>query len=429
MSLRVKLAVTVLIALVVNIFALILCYNLFISTRLSRNFSERQAELDTNVQKISHQVDGHPDYRDYLSALSKKDGYSIQLQSLNGDTVFDQKASKGASLFINSTGIVHFSGDTYILKVVKPLSIENAYTIPFVHTLLEVEIGILSVILLFISILLYLQYVKPIEKLQKSIRNYKKGEMPEASRRMDEIGKLQNSFVQLANDLREEKQKQNRIIASISHDIKTPLTSVMGYAELLKTGKLSEERKTRYVDTIYEKSDAIKALIGEFDDYLSYNLQPSFHKQKVSADELCQLLKEDYKEELESAGIQFKIIDVCEKASIIADLSKLRRIFGNIIGNSIKHFGNIQNPAILVICSQVKNTMRFQISDNGTGIPNEILSHIFESFFTSDDGRKVAGLGLSICKEIVEAHEGRIWAENNKGGGLSIYFEITITLG
>jgi signal transduction histidine kinase len=93
----------------------------------------------------------------------------------------------------------------------------------------------------------------------------------------------------------------------------------------------------------------------------------------------------------------------------------------------MKHFGDTENPAISVRCSQINNKVLFQISDNGVGVPKDILGHIFEPFFTSDDSRKVAGLGLSICKEIIEAHEGKIWAKNNHFSGLSIFLEIPIT--
>ncbi len=426
MSMRFKLALTVLIALLVNIFGLILCYNLFISTRVSNHLGENQKALDLDLQKLSQEVSTCPDYQDHLTQLSKKEGYDIQLQTLDGKLVFETKVSQDASIFVTSTGIVHLSGGTYMLKVIKSLSIQNAYDIPPIRTLLAAEIGILFCILLTVTIVLYLQYVKPIEELQKSIRDYNMGKVPASIKRMDEIGKLQNSFVQLTNNLSEEKQKQSRIIASISHDIKTPLTSVMGYAERLKSGKLSEDRKKRYVDTIYEKAGVIKALIDEFDDYLSFNLHPAFNKHKLSVDKLFQLIKEDYMDEMESTGIQFVMINECMTVSIFVDLSKICRVYSNIFGNSMKHFGHTENPVISVKCSQINNKVLFQISDNGAGVPKDILSHIFEPFFTSDDGRKVAGLGLSICKEIIESHEGRIWAENNPYSGLSIFFEIPI---
>lgn len=424
MSMRFKLAFTVLIALIVNIVGLLLCYNLFISTRLSNHLDEKQAALDQDLKKISKEVSTYPDYEDYLSKLSKKAGYSIQLQTLDGKLVFEAKVPQEASLFISSTGIVNLSESPYLLKVTKSLSIQNAPEIPLVRSLLKVEIGILFFILLMVSIVLYLQYIKPIEKLQKSIKAYNMGKMPKSTRRMDEIGKLQNSFVQLANNLNEEKQKQSRIIASISHDIKTPLTSVMGYAERLKSGKLSEDRKKRYIDTIYEKADVIKTLIGEFDDYLSFNLHPAFNKQKLSVDKLFQLIKEDYRDDMESTGVQFYMTNECMPVSILVDLSKIRRVFSNIIGNSMKHFGDTENPSISIECRQINNNVLFQISDNGMGVPKDILNHIFEPFFTSDDSRKVAGLGLSICKEIIESHEGRIWAENNACSGVSIFLEI-----
>ena len=137
--------------------------------------------------------------------------------------------------------------------------------------------------------------------------------------------------------LDQERQKQDRIIASISHDIKTPLTSVMGYTERLRRGGLSPERQERYIDTIYDRSLAIRDLIDEFDDYLSSHLQGSLRCQQVAVADLCRMVIVDNQEELDGMGIALRVEDHCPETLLWVDISKLRRVFGNIIGNSVKH--------------------------------------------------------------------------------------------
>ena len=116
-----------------------------------------------------------------------------------------------------------------------------------------------------------------------------------------------NATVQLTEDLEVEKAKQNQIIASISHDIKTPLTSVMGYAERMQKSALTPERTSRYVSTIYDKAQTIRDLAEEFDDYLSCNLPGSLKKQIVTTNQLFSLLQEEYQEELTSLGVQMNL--------------------------------------------------------------------------------------------------------------------------
>ena len=158
---------------------------------------------------------------------------------------------------------------------------------------------------------------------------------------------MKNNFVELTEQLDEEKENQNRIIASISHDIKTPLTSIMGYAERMKNKSLPEERQKKYIDIMYSKSQDIKGLIDEFDDYLSYNLESSSKKEKIRIKKLVNLINEEYEDELNQLNIDFYIESDCDEDFIDIDLSKIRRVFGNIIGNSIKNMNSVKKEIIV----------------------------------------------------------------------------------
>ena len=110
------------------------------------------------------------------------------------------------------------------------------------------------------------------KELQKSIKNYKFGVKPTKTQGHTEIDLIQNNFVDLVDALEEEKEKQNRIIASISHDIKTPLTAIMGYSDRLLNSSLDNEKKKSYIEKIHNKSLTLRDLTEEFDDYLSCNI-------------------------------------------------------------------------------------------------------------------------------------------------------------
>ena len=254
------------------------------------------------------------------------------------------------------------------------------------------------------------------------MNNYKLGILPKKRKIRGEIDSLQNDFVDLVNNLEEEKQKQNRMIASISHDIKTPLTSILGYSERLITSKnLSSATKEKYAQTIFNKSIVMKEIIEEFDNYLSCNIKDNNKVSKISIKTLVDYLNNYYKEDLKEKNITLKIKSTCYNSYLLVDFAKLKRVFSNIITNSIRQL-NKEKKIIKINITKKGSFIIFEIADNGCGVKD--VKKIFEPLYTTDPSRKISGLGLSICEEIITSHEGNIKAINNEMGGLSIIFTL-----
>lgn len=271
------------------------------------------------------------------------------------------------------------------------------------------------------AVLFFLLVIAPIVRLRKTMQEYyRSGKAPERTVRSDEIGRLQNTFADLTAAAERKDQAERRLIASISHDIKTPLTSVLGYSERLRSAELSAERREQYTALIYEKALRLKAVVDEFDDYLDVGLHNSDHPMTLmTAGELCSRLRSEYGEELQDAGVKFLVQCYTPKAQLICNWQQMRRLFGNLISNSINH-ANAPRLELTVQCRQEGDRLLLSFRDNGVGVPEELLGQIFEPLYTSDKGRKVSGLGLSICQSIIKAHGGSIHAENAPVGGLLI---------
>ncbi|PYG89154.1 signal transduction histidine kinase [Ruminiclostridium sufflavum DSM 19573] len=425
MSMRRRFIIIIASAIALNIILLFGYFSIFVSDSFFSDFSVLQSRVDNKTYEIAQDISNNLDYRSILDGYSEKEYFIFRLEDLNGKVFFESKLRGIEFLYITSVKPVKLNNEIYLLRATKPLLENEVLGLPSVKNMFYVELMIILIITLALSLVLYFRFVRPIENLQRNIVNYQGCNKAERTRRADEIGKLQNSFVALTENLEEERQKQNRIIASISHDIKTPLTSVMGYAERLKKGKFTAERVERYVDNIYLKSLVIKDLIEEFDDYLSCNLRRSFKKQEITVNEIMKAILMDYDDELSHIGVKLEVENHCPGLSLQVDISKLRRVFGNIIGNSLKHFSG-EAKRIFVGCRQEKNTVIFSVADNGTGVEKNLMSQIFEPLYTSDAGRSVAGLGLAICKEIINTHGGDIWAESNQFGGLTVRFSLPI---
>lgn len=270
------------------------------------------------------------------------------------------------------------------------------------------------------ALLLFLLVIAPIVRLRKSMREYyASGKLPERTVRSDEIGRLQNTFAELAAVAAQKEQAQRRLIASISHDIKTPLTSVLGYSERLRSAELSPQRREQYLDLIHEKALRLKAVVDEFDDYLDAGLRDTDPMRLITAGDLCRKLREEYDQELQDAGVTFLVQCYSPNAQLICNWEHMRRLFGNLISNSINH-AHAAHLELVVQVRQEGDRLRLSFQDNGQGVPPELLGQIFEPLYTSDRGRKVSGLGLSICQSIIKAHGGQIHAENVPTGGLLV---------
>lgn len=298
----------------------------------------------------------------------------------------------------------------------------------YLGQILAFEAVVFTVAMIIVMVFIGRIILIPLENLAKSIRGYNKNAFTEENTEKNELKSLTKDFDTLTEAINEEHRKQTRIIASMSHDIKTPLTSIMGYAEQLKKEDIPKERHERYVKTIYEKSLAIKRLIENLDDYITYNDKAdSTEKTIVSVKQLISAVDSYYRDDLERVNCNFVIEDKTTDAMIIINKSDMLRVFGNVISNSTKHQIQGQPLELLIEVSQSNYEVSFKISDNGEGVPPDQYRKIFEPLYTTDESRSksVSGLGLSICKDIVDAHLGRIYAQKSKfETGLAICFTL-----
>ena len=279
----------------------------------------------------------------------------------------------------------------------------------------------------------------PLAKLQEATRNIKEGNLDftiEAENE-DEIGELCRNFEQMRQRLKESteekisSEKENRIlISNIAHDLKTPLTTIKGYAEGIMDGIANTpEKQEKYIRTIYNKATEMDRLINELTLYskIDTNRIP-YNFKKINVEEYFSDCVEDIGLELEAADIGLAYYNYAdEKTVIIADPEQLKRVLSNIVGNSVKYM-NKQKGFINIRIKDVGDFIQVEIEDNGQGIPVKDLPYIFDRFYRSDASRNSgtggSGIGLSIVKKIIEDHGGKIWATSKENTGTVMYFVI-----
>lgn len=238
------------------------------------------------------------------------------------------------------------------------------------------------------------------------------------------------SLIQVNETLYKEKQKQSAVMAAISHDIKTPLTSIKGYIERLLNGRVrSEDKQMEYFRIIHRKAMDIEQLTQDLSDYIQNESLPALTKRNVNLVTFLESISREYKEELQAFQAEFNYSwNIVGNHLLQVDEQRIRQVFANIIQNSLKH---ANDHVHVVLRAQVNNEMAvFALEDNGPGVPNEELQKIFEPFYRVDKARSKnrngSGLGLAICKIVVEKHGGEISAYTSATGGLGIRFKLPL---
>lgn len=315
-----------------------------------------------------------------------------------------------------------------VIKIDNNIYIVHAYldqkvnTFNIVIELIFFQILVVTLFMILIFIFARNKIIKPTEKIIELIRDYKFGKKPQKAEINTEFDLIQNEFVYLVDSLEEEKKEQNRIISSISHDIKTPLTSIIGYSNLIEENDLTKQEIIKYNKKINNKSLHIKKLLNTFDEYINNNNNQNLKISEITIKELITDLNNDYKIELENNNIEFIIETKLSKDILKVDILKLKRIFSNMISNSVRYLK--EKDTIKISINKDELNYIFIVSDTGPGVDESIIDKIFEPLFTTDESRKNSGLGLSICKEFVNMHNGKIRAYNKQG--LCIEFTLPI---
>ncbi|HWT75902.1 MAG TPA: HAMP domain-containing sensor histidine kinase [Mobilitalea sp.] len=293
-----------------------------------------------------------------------------------------------------------------------------------VQGLIKYELIMISLLIVLIGLTIHIFYSRPLYQLNKTLKDYRINTVQSTDRK-DEIGQLQNSFAQLFSDLSEEKHVQNKIINCMSRDIKIPISSVLEYSEDLMKMDLSQENTIQYLEVIYSKARDIEEILQDFDAYVEGKLSLELNKQNYRLTFLEEMLKKEYEQELEQNGVGFEIMNLSQlKDEAALDLVKIRRVFANLITNSVRHNKGKNDLRIVVTMDRVEEKATFCVADNGGGISYKDIPYIFEPFYISDNGHTMSGLGLPICKNIVEAHAGEMWVDTHMRKGFAVWFNI-----
>lgn len=288
------------------------------------------------------------------------------------------------------------------------------------------------VMLLVVGIVLaYLSgtVLRPIAKINNTAREYAKGnfEARTGVKRQDEIGELSDSLEYMASELSKLDEYRKNFIANISHDFRSPLTSIKGYLEAMLDGTIPVEKHNRYLNTVLSESKRLTKLttgLLELNDFDTYG--PILKRKIFDIVDVIRETRNTVEGLCEEKHIDFRLKCPAENTMVYADKMKIEQVVYNLIDNAIKFSPN--NGRITVTVYEKNEKIFVSVKDEGPGIQKDKQNKVWDRFYKSDSSRgkdkKGTGLGLSITREIIKAHGENINLISTEGAGSEFVFTL-----
>ena len=295
-----------------------------------------------------------------------------------------------------------------------------------------------TIILAFIlGFILSSTITRPIRELTKATHEMAGGkfgqQVPVRSR--DEIGELASSFNKMNDDLARSFNLRKQMTADIAHELRTPLSLIIGHAEAVHDGVLPPSKEN--FEIIREEADKLEQLVNDLRTLsLADAGELSVDFQPVEINKLLSDIKSHYMVQFNQKRITLDLIpfDYAQgESNLRANLDPIRfsQVLMNILDNALRYTPEEGNVAIST--KQNGDQVEINIQDSGDGVDPEDAAHLFDRFYRADESRTRdgeaggSGLGLAIAKSIVEMHKGRIWAESEKGKGLKVIIQLPLS--
>jgi len=295
---------------------------------------------------------------------------------------------------------------------------------------LYLSITIIIGIVLFIVFFLMLtkKFIKYIHEISDGINQISQGNLnhriiipneDEFAFLADKLNLMADNIKEIMENERRIENSKNELITSVAHDLRTPLTSIIGYLDLVSKKELDQETRERYISIAYNKSKRLEKLIDDLFTYTKF----SFGEVKANITEvdmvklINQLLDEFYPSFAEY-NLEYDFISQCQQAVIMADGDLLARAFANLISNAIKY--GREGKKIRIELAKNEEGVLIAVINYGNIIPQEDLDRIFQRFYRVESSRSSetggSGLGLAIANSIIQMHNGKISVVSNEDG-------------
>ncbi|TCT12180.1 signal transduction histidine kinase [Natranaerovirga pectinivora] len=360
---------------------------------------------------------------------------NINLHSLNDEIIYKHSSSTG-----DFYGF--FNGE--FISVGIPIMTKSAYqgSIFLHYDILTIKekssiiytLGLITLIITMIISVSFIIYfgnkiVKPINDMNDAALKYANGDFDTTLtvNTNDEIGQLATSLNTMAFELSKMEELRRSFIANISHDFRSPLTSIKGYVGAILDGTISAQHQDKYLNIVYDETERLNKLTSDILfltkmetsglnlNYRTFDIHSVIRKVTALFEQKCL-----------NKNIKVTLMLDKEELLVFADIDKIQQVLHNLFDNAVKF--SYENSYITIETTQLREKVYVSINDTGEGIPCENLKYIWDRFYKSDPSRgkdkNGTGLGLSIVREIIKAHNENIRVFSTKGKGTEFVFTL-----
>lgn len=303
-------------------------------------------------------------------------------------------------------------------------ALKRVYTVIWLSALFAVLIS--TVVIYFLSQRIL---TKPLYEINKTARAISNGEFEKrvSISSKDEIGELAQSFNNMADALQNLENLRKEFIANVSHELRSPITSIRGFIQGILDGTIPEDKHKYYLNVALEESKRLTRLISDILDLSRLESREfSLKVEQFDINELIRLNIIRFEKEIEKKELDVDIKLYGNGLFVLGDRDRIGQVVSNLVDNAIKFSHNKGKVNISTKISDKKVIVT--VEDTGIGIPKDELKFIWDRFHMVDKSRttkKGTGLGLSIVRQIINQHGEQIWVESKEGQGTKFYFSLT----
>ncbi|MGE6591890.1 sensor histidine kinase [Bacillus mycoides] len=290
-------------------------------------------------------------------------------------------------------------------------------------------ISVLTIILTTISVFVFSRVItEPLIKMKRATEKMSKLNKPIqlGIKRNDELGSLAKTIEDLSSELTYMKKERNEFLASVAHELLTPLTYMKGYAKVAKRDSLTKEEREEYLQIIEDETDSVTDLVQDL--FMLVQLEQHqfvIKKQKIILKPFLERMVEKTKTTLTNKQMQLHV-HCKDDLEVCIDERRMEQVMLNLLHNAYQH--SPENTSIIIRVLTSANTFTISVQDEGEGIPKEDIPHVFDRFYRVDKSRTRAtggkGIGLAVAKEIVELHNGSIEVKSELEVGTEFIIEL-----
>lgn len=413
----------------------------FVATRTTRREFDRYISQDKALkyQRLAltlssyyEETGGWQGVQKLIDKIKKTYNSQIVLANLQGRVISDSSGrltgealNEELSLKIATLGESDNPSGFLYLKDRKRSGIEKIF-LSSVNSSIIIAVAISIVAAIGLIFYYSRKTLYPIKELTHAAERIKRGNLDQEVKvkSRDEVGTLASAFNSMAQELRKQERLRKNMVSDVAHELRSPLTKSHGYLEAIKEGRMESDQET--IEALYRNSKVLKSLVDDLNDLTRAEAgQLDLEREPILLQDVIESTRKSIQFMLEEKDLDINV-NSPNDVLIDVDPDRIQQVLRNLLDNAITY--SKQGGVIGITAETEGDQVEIRVKDNGEGIPETDLPHIFDRFYRVDRSRSRetggSGLGLTIAKEVVEAHGGQIEAESKKGEGTTFIFTL-----